>query len=39
VGEVTVDIEQASAIRLLVDHVVIPDHVMESAGPSGQGAA
>src|SRR5688572_4875107 len=30
--EMAVDVEQAGAIRLLVDHVVVPDLVVEGAG-------
>ena len=32
VHEVPVDIEQAGAVRLLVDQVVVPDLVVEGAG-------
>jgi hypothetical protein len=32
VDEMAVDVEQAGAVRLLIDHVVVPDLVVEGAG-------
>ena len=32
VDDMPVDIEQAGAVRLLVDHVIAPDHVVEGTG-------
>src|SRR5216683_1003150 len=38
VGDVAIDVNQTGAVRLLVDQVVIPDHVVEGPGPSQQGS-